>query len=218
MRVSSRVGLAVVGAAAAAAALAGAAPSKPPVGTAIYTVQADPRLCPSPLCGGYWVAVTNVARTRCHDGAQRSGCYVAGLVEGKRHPLATPVPDGSLARASLEASEYGDLGRLGVLAVDAVYAPAGTASVSGGRYRVRDTGVRCVRAPCFSYRATPINGSTRIRVSSVALSASGATPGDVARAELALQTRNGLFARGRFARTERGGLVFRALRLYLRAR
>jgi hypothetical protein len=107
---------------------------------------------------------------------------------------------------------------LDVLLVSAVYAPAGKASVSGGYYRVVDTGIRCVKAPCFSYRATGMNGSTRTRISSIDLSASGATPAEVARAQAALRTTNGLYARGRFARTQDGGIAFRALRLYLRAR
>ena len=90
--------------------------------------------------------------------------------------------------------------------------------MTGGYYRVTDTGVRCVRDPCFSYRTRPLNGWTRIAVSGVEVGAARATPADVARAQAALRTKNGLFARGRFATTEAGGRVFRALRLYLRAR
>lgn len=185
------------------------------MGTAIYTVQADPRLCPSPLCGGYWVALANVARTRCHDGVRRDRCYVATAVGEDRHPLEAAVPDGALARAVLESSDYEGLGRLGVLAVAAVFTQGGTAELSGGYYRVTETGVRCIRAPCFSYRARPLNAWTRIAVSKVDLGAAHATPFDVARAKAALRTKNGLFARGRFTRRA-GGLVFRASRLYLR--
>jgi hypothetical protein len=214
--VISRVVPGALAAVAAAAALAGSAPSQPPVGTVIYTVQADPRLCPSPLCGGYWVALANMARTRCHDGVRRGRCYVAKAVGEDRRPLEAAVPDGALARAVVESSEHEGLGRLGVLAVAAVFTPAGTAKVSGGFYRVTDTGVRCIRAPCVSYRARPLNAWTRIAVSKVDLAAARATPFDVARAKAALHTRNGLLARGRFTRTSRGALVFRAFRLYLR--
>jgi hypothetical protein len=120
-------------------------------------------------------------------------------------------------RADLEPWNFEGVGRLGVLAVAVVFTPAGTASVSGGYYRVVDIGVRCIRAPCFSYRATQVNGSTRTTMSDVDLRAAQATPAEVARAEGALHTKNGLLARGRFARTSDGGRVFRALRLYLRA-
>ena len=197
--------------------LDGRATAQPAIGTAIYTVRADPRLCPSPLCGGYWVSLANGARTRCADGKSQASCYVARAVDSDRHPLEAGIPDGALVRADVEAWEFAGFGELGVLAVAVVYAPAGKAPVSGGYYRVTDTGVRCVRAPCFSYRATQVNGSTRTTISAVDLETAQAKPGDVARARAALRTKNGLLARGRFVRSADGGRVFRALRMFLRA-
>jgi hypothetical protein len=213
---ASRVGLVVI-AVAAMGAFVGSAPSQPAMATAIYTVNADPRLCPSPLCGGYWVALANSARTRCADGVHRARCYVAKTVDEDRHPLEVSVPDGALARATLDSFEFEGLGELGVLAVAIVYVPAGRAPVSGRFYRIVDTGIRCIRAPCFSYRATRVNGKTRTTLSGVDLGAAQATPGEVARAQAALLTKNGLLARGRFVRSADGGRVFRASRLYLRA-
>jgi hypothetical protein len=200
-----------------AAGVAGAASSQPPTTTAMYTVRVDPRLCPSPLCGGYWVALANGARTTCADGLRKPQCYAARAVGAKRHPLDVSIPDQGLVRANLEAWSFEGFGKLGVLTVAAVFGPAGTAPVSGGYYRVVDTGVRCVRASCFSYRATQVNGRTRTTMSDVDLSAAHATSTEVARAQTALHTRNGLFARGRFASTPDGGRVFRATRLFLRA-
>jgi hypothetical protein len=112
-----------------------------------------------------------------------------------------------------------DVGRddLGELLATAGYAPAGTAPASGGWYRVLDNGIRCVRAPCFSYTVFSVNATTRGRVSSLDLQASRATAAEVARALRVVGTKNGLYARGRFARTADGGTAFRALRLYLRA-
>ena len=214
---ASRVGLAAILAAVVAGGIAGSASSQPPIGTAMYTVRVDPRLCPSPLCGGYWVALANRARTRCADGIVKARCYVAKAVGEDRHPLEVGVPDGAVVRADIESSEYEGIGPLGVLAVAVVFAPAGKAPESGGYYRVVDTGIRCVRAPCFSYRATQVNGRTRTTISGVDLRAARATPAEVARAHAALRTKNGLVARGRFARSADGGRVFRASRLYLRA-
>jgi hypothetical protein len=214
--VISRVGVALL-AVVAVSALAGAASSQPSIGTGVYTVRVDPRLCPSPLCGGYWVALASGARTRCVDGTRKPQCYVARAVDANRHPLDASIPDQGLVRADLESWDFEGVGRLGVLAVAVVFTPAGTASISGGYYRVVDIGVRCIRAPCFSYRATQVNGSTRTTMSDVDVRAAQATPAEVARAEGALHTKNGLLARGRFARTSDGGRVFRALRLYLRA-
>jgi hypothetical protein len=195
----------------AAVAVAGAA-RQPPSGTAMYVVRVDPRLCPSPMCGGYWVAIANGARTRCQDGLRHPRCYVARALD-KRGRAAARIPDESLVRGAI------DIGRddFGELVATAVYAPAGTAPVSGGYYRVVDNGIRCVRAPCFSFTVTQVNGRTRGPVSTVDVEASRATDAEVARARRALETKNGLYARGRFARSADGGSVFRALRLFLRA-
>jgi hypothetical protein len=188
---------------------------QPAASTAVYSVRGDPRLCPSPLCGGYWVALANGVRTRCADGTRNARCYVAKAVDVRRRSVS--VPNDGLVRGSLEEDAYGDFGPLGVLVVVATYTPAGTAPVSGGYYVVTDTGVRCIRAPCFSYRVTQANGSTRTLASDVDLEAGQLTAGELARATAALQTKNGLLARGRFRSTPDGGRVFRPSRVFLRA-
>lgn len=184
---------------------------QPPTGTAMYVVRHDPRLCPSPLCGGYWVAIANGARTRCVDGLRHPRCYVAEAARANGDPVGR-IAEEALVRGAM------DLGRddLGELVVSAVYAPAGRAPVRGGYYRVRDTGIRCVRAPCFSYRVTQVNGSTRTTVSGVDISAARVTASELDRADAALQTRDGLYARGLFVRGDEGERVFRATRLFLR--
>ena len=210
---ASRVGL--VGLLAlGACVVAGLASGRPQSPSALYTVRADPRLCPSPTCGGYWVALANGARTRCADGTTRDRCYVAKAVVASGD--AARVEDGALVRGSLTQYAFAGV-RLAALDVVAVFAPAGAAPMSGGYYRVVDTGIRCVRAPCFSQRVTQVNGSTRTTVSSLDLRASGASSTEIARAERAVATKAGLLARGRFVRTADGGRMFRALRLYLRA-
>jgi hypothetical protein len=162
------------------------------------------------------VTITNGVRTRCADGTRSVRCYVARAVDTRGRPLAADITEGSLVRGAIEAWR-GGVEQLDELVVSAVYVPVGKAPVSGGFYRVIDTGIRCVRAPCFSYRSTPINASTRTLVSSVDLAASEATGAELARAQRALRTTNGLYARGRFTRTPDGGTTFRALRIYLRA-
>jgi hypothetical protein len=213
---ASRVGLALVVLVMAGISVASSAARQPPTGTAVYVARHDPRLCPSPRCGGYWVAIANGARTRCSDGLRHVHCYVARAVDAKGRTLGGDISEGALVRGAIDAwrSAFDNLDEL---VVAAVYAPAGTASVGGGYYRVIDTGIRCIRAPCFSYRAMQVNGSTGTAVSSLDLDASGATPTEVDRAHAALRSKNGLYARGRFAPTPDGGRVFRALRLYLRA-
>jgi hypothetical protein len=208
---ASRVGL--LGLLLAAAILVGGAAHGEPSGsTAVYTVRVDPRLCPSPVCGGYWVALANGARTRCADGLRRPRCYVARAIGARGNPLEG-IPEGALARGTIGPGRDD----LGELVTRAVYAPAGTAPVSGGYYRVVDTGIRCVRAPCFSYRATQVNGSTRTMISGVDLVAARLTARSLARARAALRTKDGLYARGGFTTGLDGGRMFHATRLFLRA-
>ncbi len=188
---------------------------QPPAGTAMYVIRHDPRLCPSPRCGGYWLAIANGARTRCSDGLRRPRCYVGRAVGPKGRPLAD-ISEGALVRGAIDRWERAPL-ELDEVVVSAVYAAAGDAEVNGGYYRVFDTGIVCIRAPCFSFRAQQVNGSSRITASSIDLEASGATRSEVEQAQARLRTKDGLYARGRFASTPDGGRVFRALRLYLRA-
>ena len=209
----SRVGVAAALLLVAGALVASPDARQPPVGTAMYVVRHDPRLCPSPRCGGYWAAIANGARTRCVDGLRRPRCYVARATDGARRTIAD-VPEGALVRGAMEAGRD----ELDELVATAAYAPAGTATVSGGWYRVVDNGIRCVRAPCFSYTVTQVNGQTRGPVSSIDLQASRASAAEIARAQHAIGTANGLYAQGRFAPTPDGGTAFRALRLYLRAK
>ena len=209
---ASRVGLVATLVLVSAVVATSTAARQPPTGTAIYIARVDMRLCPSPLCGGYWVAIANRARTRCADGLRYPRCYVARAVDTASKEL-DGIAEGSLVRGAM------DLGRddLGELVATAVFAPVGQATVAGGYYRVTDTGIRCVRAPCFSWRATQVNGSTRAAVSGVDLEAANATTSEVARARAALHTKSGLLARGRFVTSADGGRVFKALGLYLRA-
>jgi Domain of unknown function (DUF6748) len=213
----SRVGLVAIVLAVAAAGASGSNARTPTSGTAMFTAEADMRLCPSPLCGGYWVALANGVKTRCGNGERQARCYVSRAVDRTGMPLASAVPNGSLLRGAIELGESFGSRRLDQLVVRAAYSPAGEAEVGGGYYRVFDTRIVCIRAPCFSFRAQAVNGSSRITTSGVDLEASLATTAEIARARTALHTKDGLYARGRFAPTPDGGRTFRALRLYLRA-
>ena len=208
---ASRVGLVVVVLVLCSIGATTAAARQPPTGSAMYVVRHDPRLCPSPSCGGYWVAIANGPRTRCHDGLRYPRCYVAEAVRANGDRLSD-IAEEALVRGALDVRRD-DLGELVAVAV---YTPAGRATVRGGYYRLRDTGIRCVRAPCYSYSATQVNGRTRTRVSGIELTTAKATPGQAARAQHALQTKDGLYARGSFATGPDGGRVFQATRLFLR--
>lgn len=191
-----------------------AAGGQPPllVSRAIYVVRPDPRLCPSPLCGGYWVALANRARTRCADGLFRPRCYVARVLSPGRGPVT--VAANGLVRGGLDLSDDPEFGKLGELVVSASWRPASETPPSGRYYRIRDTGRRCVRAPCFSLRARRVNGGGGIMLSGFDFGAI-----DVAarpRAEAALGTRDGLHAAGRVTPTPDGGRTFEASQAFLK--
>ena len=183
------------------------------MGASIYVVTPDPRLCPSPRCGGYWVQLANRSRTRCSDGVLRARCYVARGVDEQRHPLADGIPEGSLARALIEPWSFEGLGELGVLVAARVFPPVGRHVAKGRYFRVVDRGIRCVRAPCFSLRAIVLNRGETSTLSGIDL---GAAPvSERAKIEAALGTKNGVLAQGRIAATGDGGRVLRATRFYL---
>jgi len=190
--------------------------SPPPVGASQYVVRLDPRLCPSPMCGGYWVALANHSRTRCSDGAMRPRCYVARAVDENRHPLAARLPDAALVRADIEPWTFEGFGELGELVVADVRAPTGQ-TLSGVFYKVRDLGVRCVRAPCFSMRASRLNSSFRVTVSELELGFALLTGEKRRLAEAALTSAKGLFLAGRIERARMEGRRLLAWRVYLKA-
>ena len=96
-----------------------------------YIVRADPRLCPSPLCGGYWVALANGARTRCADGVARGALLRRDEQSTEDRRSARDERSRRSARAGATSSRRvrGRRRRSACSSSTAVYAPAGTAPV-----------------------------------------------------------------------------------------
>ena len=174
-------------------------------------VRADLRLCPSPLCGGYWIALANKARTKCPDRKYRPRCYVASA-----WPASRTIHDSALVQGGIAAGDVPGFEHLGMLIATDVRNPVG-AVASGSFYRLHDIGVRCVREPCFSIRASRLNTTGTVLVSVVDLRSAELSEGQKMRAGLAL-VGDGLFAAGRTVSGAEGGRVFRASRIYLRGR
>ena len=216
MKIALAIILVALAALASGRAQAPASPSAAVAATAsgIFVVRPDPRECPSPLCGGYWVSLANHARTRCSDGLLRPRCYVAYLLDSRTDELS-PV-SGSLAQGVLDFQVSPDFGRLGQLAVSAVWAPVGQLPATGRFLRLRDTGIRCIRAPCFSIRTSVLNSAaspTLVSALELGPAKSGAAR---RRANAALSSADGLLAAGDVSAVD-GGRVFRASQVYFRA-
>lgn len=195
----------------------GAAAGSSTGATGIYVVRPDPRACPSPLCGGYWISLANHARTKCHDGLLRPRCYAAEAVDAATGRPVSVDPYG-LARGSLGKQSSPDFGQLGVLTVSATWDAVGEDLATGSFFRLRDTGLRCVRAPCFSFRGVKLNETaSAIPVSSVDLTSTFDVPPETRRrAQAALRSQDGLLAAGRIVRSSDGGRLFRATQVYLK--
>lgn len=209
------VAAAVVGALALASASLAAGPS---TASAVFRVRADLRMCPSPRCGGYWVSRVNRATTTCADGTTRPWCYVAGIDHLTFVPVRVKGTDrnaGFLLRGRIVrgSGESWSLGRL--IATDKWIA-ATAAPWSGAVYLVSDTGVRCVRAPCFSMRAATANTARIVTTSDVDLSIVAALPALVRRARMAL-TSGGLLVAGTIRRDADGGRAIVASQFFLPA-
>jgi hypothetical protein len=133
-----------------------------------------------------------------------------------RKPLATGLPADSLVRAALGSETFPGLGELGAMTVTELWTPLGRTQPGGDFFRVRDLGIRCIRAPCFSMRAWKLNRPSRTTVSSLDVGAAKLTEKELATVQVALPTLEGLVVTGRILSDADGGRVLRASRVYVR--
>ncbi len=161
----------------------------------IFRVRPDPRLCPSPLCGGFFVGRLNRATTPCADGTARAWCYVAELNLSRlgapaRARIRTATGTGGvLLRGRL--INGGGIPELpsstGRFVATTGWLAATAATWQTTTYLVSDTGVRCIRAPCFSLRAAVANTVGSRVISGLDLAGVAATPALVRKAQTAVR-------------------------------
>ena len=181
-----------------ASALAGSTESYAPA--TVYSLRGDPRMCPSPMCGGFWASRVNWKLTPCFRGPELPACYVASVDLSTLAPVSRARAQTALSsgRALVEggferySSAYTQLARL---AAARVWISATAGRPEGTVYRVVDTGIRCIRAPCFSLRATVVNGTRSVMLSGIDFAASGAPAATIARAH-ALLAHEGVIVSG----------------------
>jgi hypothetical protein len=192
----------------AVALLVGSAPSAgsdtPKSVSSYFLARGDPRLCPSPLCGGLFVRLVNRSRTICGDGTRQLQCYVAsadldklGVTEQQRIELAGQIASGrALARGTIVRGRVDGFPQLDTLVVSEVWPASSSRDKPVGVFRrLRDNGIRCIAAPCFSTDATALNRGGTVTVSRVGLAGTGAPTAERNRA-LALISKGGLIATG----------------------
>ena len=211
-----RVWIAGLVAAAAALLVATAGDGAPPLSVApYYLARGDPRACPSPACGGLFVHLVNRSRTACGDGLRRPACYMAaadlstlGVSDARRAQLLGSISAGSaLVRGVLVRGRVPGFPQLDTLVVTEVW-PAASRSPqapTGTFHRLRDNGIHCLVAPCFSTDALTLNPrrpGTRVTLSAV--EAGGVTGAEIRRAAKLLRA-GGVIATGQIAAVPHAG-------------
>jgi len=173
----------------------------PPLDSAYFTIKPDFRKCISPICGGWFVNAVNRRVTQCPNGTVKKVCYVstdkiniAGLSDVQIARL----------RQAMEESRVLIQGRLstkvdhGLLEIDNAWLSASDQPPSGRFVSVSDNGIRCIVGPCPSYDGQILN---RYFVKSLAgydLSAVEASDGQLALAQEAVNSEDGLPMAGSF--------------------
>jgi Domain of unknown function (DUF6748) len=173
-RLRSAAGLAALTVAAVLAIAASITQAAPAPQDLVYRLRGDPRLCPSPVCGGFWVTRVNAVHTRCADDTDRAACYVAAVDVSALPPAQQRrlqgVLERSLVRGRYAPADFEGFPQLRKLAVDEAWLAATSAPWAGVVYRVVDTGRRCITSPCYSLRAARVNGVVSVRLSDLDLS------------------------------------------------
>lgn len=141
-----------------------------------FTVARDLRLCPSPLCGGYWVTRVNRPFTACANGTQAAACYVSDIdlsasgLSAEQQQNVKSAAGHLLVRGSIETKEPSPLGVLGVFRANEVWMGHARVMPSGVFYRARSTSIVCVAFPCPVAEVVPLNRSrAAVRIAGVML-------------------------------------------------
>ncbi|CAN5348582.1 hypothetical protein BH09MYX1_BH09MYX1_64990 [soil metagenome] len=177
--------------------------SNPNMGYFVVTHQ-DTRKCASPACGGFFVKRVNQAKTYCADGTYAAECYVAmvdytatKLDSGESSDFNGAFEAGhGLIRATTTNTTILGKKAATLKATEAWRAAGGGDVSSSNFYRAGDNGIRCIKAPCPSTSAFKLNANDSWQVGSIYLDGAGASTDDVAAANDAIGTKEGVLVAG----------------------
>ena len=177
---------------------------RPDASSSYYIVtRLDPRLCPSPQCGGYFVKQVNKPKTQCADGTWQRQCHATQLDAsalgwsddelsrfseqfGQRH---------ALVRGKLRQMERSSI-KADVLVVDEGWLGQALSRPIGTFFGAQTTGIVCITFPCPSIHERKLNFRTQRLIAEVDLAASGATEEQVEAGYKALSEPAGILAVG----------------------
>jgi hypothetical protein len=189
-------------------------------------VRKDQRRCVSPLCGGFWVSRVNYTSMRCADGTVARECYVAdldttalGLSEAANTRFGERLMNGyAITRGRIISRTFGSFGNLGAfIAQEGFDAVVDTAPTSNTVYLAHGPRRICVRAPCLSWDADKLNGTSSSAISSLPFArVADITAAQVSRAQMQLDSAQGVVVAGTLRETPGGGRELMPSQVYLR--
>lgn len=148
-----------------------------------YRVRQDFRRCMYPLCGGIFYRQVNLEKTNCVGGGSADWCYAAESdwsaipsIQGDAY-ADIAIVRATISKVTINGSRYGRfVATEGWRSITAV-SPVEGSKLDPRFYLVKDNGIRCVTAPCYSTDALRLNTTYKTTLGGVDLSSvAGATP------------------------------------------
>jgi hypothetical protein len=187
-----------------------------PTATYFRVLGRDRRLCPSPLCGGYYVQRVNLAAGPTYVAAiDYNGL---ALDPGARAAVERGL---GLLRGRLVPRMLGGRSYMVLAVGEAWLSSSGPRPPAGTFYRLQDNGIVCITDPCFSLHLAALNRLYATDVSGLDLTPSGAPAEEIEKAHEALAALGeGILAAG-YIRPAPGsvgmGRTFFASQFYMKA-
>jgi len=150
----------------------------------------DTRRCASPWCGGYWYNEVNRRNSTCTDGSRARECYVFDIDWGGVPEPTIPISgDGVIVQGFTQPAGLEVAPEMHNFHAYHAWEPLAEDAAAGGHtFRVRDTGIVCVTAPCFDIQAYVPNRRRGFMLSELDGSAVEATPAETRILRRALRT------------------------------
>lgn len=133
-----------------------------------FNIERDTRLCPAPVCGGYWVDSLNQKKVECADGSVSARCYVAeiafsrlGFSSSQINAIEQDISeDGVVLQGNLTRRYDRQHGAVGVLQPNAAWRAAASIAPQGEFLRIEHRGCKDYSQPCNEVRAHSANNRT----------------------------------------------------------
>ena len=184
-----------------------------------FGITADLRRCPSPLCGGWFLARVNQSTTVCHDGTRAATCYApvldwseANLSAAQQSKLldASNREAGSgdayaIVRGRFARTNNTPQPRTGRFVISEAWVAETDAVPDGVFVRVLDNGLRCFAAPCPSVTEKTLNMGRSVDIANVDFTPAGLTERQLEGCLATMSTPGGILVAGyRYAVIENG--------------